>query len=327
MVCNDCRACTGAEPLVFAIAARKGGRIQKPGTEQPECFEQTHHSDGAGCKKSSMNLLHSIFDAAAGLPWIAYVPAFVGVVAGLLLLIAGNKVLKPVTIVIGTAVGGLLGVVSLTGLLEGHTYNCPAALASMVLGGAAGAVLALIIFRAALALAGAATFAGVAVLVGCAVFAHMHPVESKIAGAELVAQNNLIAVSHVLDPEPDIGTPERVVGTAKIAAGYAWDQAGVAWDSIPVSARGQLVLLGLGAAVVGLLAGALAPRRVEAVVTALGGAGLALVSVTWLVRAMEVPGQSLFDHGPVGWLIIWLSLGMAGAAVQMYSAGSKPAAA
>jgi hypothetical protein len=269
--------------------------------------------------------LQPTLDAAGRLPFVAYVPALAGLVGGLLLLLAGNKVLKPVTVVLGAALGGLLGVIALTSLLEGHTYECPAALASMGLGAVIGAVAALGLFRAALALSGAASFAALGVLIGGAVLAQSTP--TTAAKVEFGVRDKLTLVAHAVDPDPSFESANHVHTTARVAASHALDHVSNVWEAVPDRARGTLILIALGAGVLGLVVGALAPRKTEAIVTALAGGALFLTSLVWLVSALDVPGAGVLNRGAVGWLAIWGGVALVGLGVQTVTGPSKPKSA
>lgn len=263
--------------------------------------------------------LEPTIDAAGRVPWMAYLPAAAGLIGGMLLLLAGNKVLKPVTLVLGAAVGGMLGVIALTNLLEGHTYECPAALASMGIGSVVGGLVAFGMFRAALAIAGAGTFAALGVLIAGAVLS----VPTTGAKVELGVRTKLTAVSHVLDPEPSLESPKAAERTAEVGVSLAGDHVNNVWESVPGKARGTLILVALGAGVLGFVMGALAPRKTEALVTSLFGAGVFLVSFVWVVGAVGVGGLEL---GAMGWLIAWGCVSAVGLCVQGWTGRGAKAA-
>ena len=251
----------------------------------------------------------------AAWPVVAYLPAIAGLVAGLLLLLAGHKVLKPVTLVLGAAAGGLLAVATLTGVLEGHTYGCPASVAALGVGLVVGSIVALALFRAALALAGAATFAALGVLIAGVLLPGAQPtVAHKV---EYGVREQVLLASHALDPRPALTTPEGAADAAAIAGRHAADYAGLAWGTIPRDGQARLILVALGTGVLGLVAGALLPRKTETLVTALLGGAVVLVSLTWLVNELRVPGAGLLEHGFMGWLVIWGGVSAAGVCVQL----------
>ncbi|HYE62457.1 MAG TPA: hypothetical protein VD997_10705 [Phycisphaerales bacterium] len=257
-------------------------------------------------------------DAAGRVPWMAYLPAVASVIGGLLLLLAGNRVLKPVTVVFGAAAGGLVGVVALTGLLEGHTHDCPAALAAMGVGSVVGALVAVGLFRATLAIAGAGTFAAIGVLIAGAVLS----VDTTGAKVEFAVREQVTLISHAMDPEPSVESPEAVEETARVEVRQASDHVGNVWACVPEKSRGVLVLVGLGAGVLGFVVGALAPKKTEALVTSLLGAAVFLVSFAWVVGALGVGGVEM---GAVGWLVVWGCVSAVGLGVQGWTGRAKAA--
>jgi hypothetical protein len=92
---------------------------------------------------------------------------------------------------------------------------------------------------------------------------------------------------------------------------------GLAWGTIPRDGQARLILVALGTGVLGLVAGALLPRKTETLVTALLGGAVVLVSLTWLVNELRVPGAGLLEHGFMGWLVIWGGVSAAGVCVQL----------
>jgi hypothetical protein len=137
-----------------------------------------------------------------------------------------------------------------------------------------------------------------------------------VAKVELGLREQVTLVAHAMDPGPSFESAEDVHGTAQVAARQAWDHVGNVWEAVPDRARGTLILVGLGAGVLGLVVGALAPRKTEALVTALLGAAVFLVSLVWLVTALDVPGAGVFDRGAMGWLVIWGCVAAVGLGVQ-----------
>jgi hypothetical protein len=252
---------------------------------------------------------------ATAWPIAAYLPAIAGLVAGLLLLFAGHKVLKPVTLVLGAAAGGLFAVATLTGVLEGHTYGCPASLAALAVGLVVGSIVALAMFRAALALAGAATFAALGVLIAGILTPQAQP--TVVHRVEFGVREQVLLASHALDPQPSLSSPEGAAAAAGVAGRQAADYAGLAWGTIPREGQARLILVALGAGVAGLVAGALMPRKTQTLVTSLMGAAVVLVSLTWLVNELRVPGAGLLEHGFLGWLLIWGGVSAAGVCVQL----------
>ncbi len=102
-------------------------------------------------------------DALENLPWLVQVPVGLALVAGLALWLAGRRLIRPVTIMVGLGVGGLLGFLVLPVLIP--TLNISPYLG--LLGGAAcGLTVALLLYQVATAI----TF-GSAIGAGCGVAA------------------------------------------------------------------------------------------------------------------------------------------------------------
>lgn len=111
----------------------------------------------------SMTLAALLPDALENLPWLVQIPVGLALMAGLALWLAGRRLIRPVTILIGLGVGGLLGFLVLPVLIP--TLNISPYLG--LLGGAAcGLTVALLLYQVATAI----TF-GSAIGAGCGVAA------------------------------------------------------------------------------------------------------------------------------------------------------------
>jgi hypothetical protein len=272
-----------------------------------------------------MEWLQPDLNGAAAWPLVAYLPAIAGLVSGLLLLLAGHRVLKPVTLVLGASAGGLLAVTTLTSVFEGRTYECPPALAALAVGLVVGGIVALALFRAALALGGAATFAAMGVLIAGVLMPQTRPTAAD--RIEAGVQEQVILVSHALDPVPGLTSPESAVDIAATAGRHAADYAGLAWEMIPEEGQARLILVALGAGVLGLVAGAFLPRQTQTLVTALLGGAVVLASLTWLVGELGVSNAGLMEHGFMGWLLIWCGVSAVGIGAQVCTRRPAPKSA
>lgn len=111
----------------------------------------------------SLTLAALLPDALENLPWLVQIPVGLALVAGLALWLAGRRLIRPVTILVGLGVGGLLGFLVLPVLIP--TLNISPYLG--LLGGAAcGLTIALLLYQVATAI----TF-GSAIGAGCGVAA------------------------------------------------------------------------------------------------------------------------------------------------------------
>jgi hypothetical protein len=247
-----------------------------------------------------------------GSPAMVYLPAAVGLIAGVVLLLAGGKVLRPIAMLLGGAVGGLGGSLLLPGLLPATIYGLPGTGVAMGIGAVVGLVAAAVLFRAAMATAGAVTFAAAGIL-GATISLGGMPTElPSFAGVENLATHRVVAASFPLR-----GAEPRPTEAAGQVAQQLWGDATSAWGSLPAESQMRLLISGLGAGLLGLIIGALMPKRAAALVTALFGAGAALASLTWIAQTAEWPGRGLLEHGPMGWLMLWAVVAGAGVTFQL----------
>jgi hypothetical protein len=240
-----------------------------------------------------------------------YLPAAIALVAGIVLLLAGGKVLRPVAVVLGGAAGGFGGSVLLPGLLPDNVYGVPGNAVGMGIGTIIGMVAAAVLFRAAMAAAGAATFGAAGVLIAGMTLGMSPQVPASFANVDKQAAQTVVLASY---PRQEADASSNVAG--KLAE-QLWGDATVAWGSLPSDSKMRLMASGLGAGLLGLMVGAMMPRRAAALVTALLGAGVSLASFTWIAQRAEWPGRGLLEHGPMGWLAICGVVAAAGLVFQL----------
>lgn len=229
-------------------------------------------------------------------PAAQYAPALAaaGLVAGLIVLVAGGKLVRGGLILAGLASGAGLGF-----LLSPLVFSQPAmwgvstGLIGAVLGGVGGAGLALVLFRTAAAAASATSLAALGVLIASIAFAHVKNdviVPSQAAGPAARAWAD--AASQSLTPEAPSDDVAR--GLSASALG----ERGLAGARALLAATGELaqrmwagatpagrVYLAGGATVgvlVGLVLGVLSPRRAMATTTSLMGAGVCVACMAVL---------------------------------------------
>jgi hypothetical protein len=245
--------------------------------------------------------------ATAGPSVPAYLPAVIGLVCGFVLLLAGGKVLRPVAILLGGAGGALGGSTLLTGVLPESLYGVSGQWVGLGIGVVVGMVAAAVLFRAAMAAAGAVTF-GAAGVLACAIWMGGLPQATPTVVDNTV--QNVVLVSMT----SQVGSDGSALGQA---AQSVWGDAQGAWASLSPDARLRLIASGLGAGMLGLLIGALMPRKAAALLTALLGSGVFLASLCWVTHVGDLPGRELLEHGPTAWLAIWAVVAGAGLVFQL----------
>jgi hypothetical protein len=243
----------------------------------------------------------------------------IAIVLGVVLLAAGARVLSTTVVIACASAFGIGAAVLARGADAGEmslVAGVPVPALAGIAGCAVGALLGLALMRLAIGAATSATFAALALLG---------------TGTFLMAQG-------VIASPPEAGTPATAVakelgqdwlaskaglgaasaretpGTkvAQAADGYARGY----WNSLAPQARSTLLLATIIGGVVGLALGTLMPGRAASLVTALCGAGGAILGARILTTpnpaAMLEPGPI----GPAGWLCIWIGLTLMGMWMQ-----------
>jgi hypothetical protein len=161
-------------------------------------------------------------------------------------------------------------------------------------------VAAAALFRAAMAVAGAVTFAAAGVLAAGVWMGGLQVQTPSLAGVDKSATAVVALASF-----PTHQGGRAADGAAGQLAGALWGDAQTAWGSLPPEIQMRLIVSGLGAGLVGLVVGAMMPRKAAALLTAMLGAGVFLASLWWVAQKAALPGRELLEHGPLGWLMIW----------------------
>jgi hypothetical protein len=265
--------------------------------------------------------------AIESLPGGASAPAVAGLITGMVLLLVGGKILKPAAVIISGALGALSGSLLMPGLVSADIGSVSPAYVGLALGGVAGMAVAALLFRFAMAAAGAATFSVLGVL-GAAVYlafaAGATPESARESLAEMGRRQGTVLLASLPNgaTRDDAGGP----GLARNMLSDASAQAGAAWEGLAPEHRLTLAGTAFICGLIGLILGALMPRRAAAMLTALLGAGVALASLAWLAQALDLPGRGLIHQGPLAWLMTWLCVAVTGIALQLHGQAEARAA-
>lgn len=112
---------------------------------------------------ATLTLAAHLPDALQNLPWLVHIPVALALIAGLVLWLAGRRLLRPVTIMVGLGLGGLIGFLVLPITMPGFALS---PYLGLVAGAATGLTTALLLYQVATAI----TF-GSAIGAGCGVTA------------------------------------------------------------------------------------------------------------------------------------------------------------
>jgi HAMP domain-containing protein len=281
------------------------------------------------------------------IPWGAYMIPLGVLLAGLVLWIAGRKVVKPIT----SAVFGLIG--ATVGYLVVGPMPAAANLAPLwawTFGFLAlGLILGAVLYRFAMSMAMGLTLAAAGLLTAAVVTgppANPTPpitdtsadaiervsAEAKALRERLLQRLNdaslaLAQGTPTTTPPADGQAAKPMDATEKFlidaqhrASAFAsavWQEAVGAWNArSPTQRLAMLVAAGVGF-ILGTWLGTLLPDRTAGAVTAFAGAALWLSAGAWLVTAAGLPGAAKVEgFSAAQWLVIWAAIALVGVGIQ-----------
>ncbi len=286
------------------------------------------------------------------LPWGAYLIPLGVLIAGLVLWVAGRKVLKPITVAVFGLVGTTIGYV-IIGPLPAAAGIAPIWVWTLGLT-AVGLIVGSLLFRFAMGLGLGLTLAGVGVLTAAIItgppgntppndptaaalsevsdpidrlraegLALRERLRLRLSEANLQLASPADASKPQTPPTPtdDTDAARRFVTEAQQnAAAFAsalWQEAKAAWNMrSPTQRLSMLVAAGVGF-ILGTWLGVGVPKWAAGAVTALAGAALWLSAGAWLVTSAGLPGAARVESFTAGqWLVIWGVIAMLGVALQ-----------
>jgi hypothetical protein len=238
--------------------------------------------------------LDSLVIELRDLPLTSLVPAGMLFLLGLLLLIAGKHLLRPVLAVAIVLASAMLGV-PLLGPLFPNTHG----LVVTLLGGILGAIVAAVAWRLFL---GAAL--GVTLAFFCALLALLGANAGFIDARSVAdAPPEAITLAEVADREQLIARSPELVKPL-----VSW--ASATWHAESRQVQVLLKAAALGGAFIGLVLGTWLSQGASALLTSLVGAQFALVgAMPFVLRALDRANDSV---PPMAWMCLWLSLAGAG---------------
>ncbi len=259
---------------------------------------------------SASETLDSLARQFQQLPVASLAPALVLVLGGALLLIAGRHFLRPVLVVMTVLFGAMLGPSILGGVLPrfGSVFLA-------FLGGLSGLIFVAIAWRLVL---GAAT--GVIAAFACALL------------AMLAVDAGLIDARSPVDTPPALAVDAHAViidrAPAIVHPLVQWADA--RWFAEAPQVRTLLGAAAIGGGFIGFVLGAWLTASSAALLTSMAGSICMLVgAMPFLARYSDRAAQGVH---PVGWLLLWLALSIAGWLFQTWRGdetdhASKPARA
>jgi len=238
--------------------------------------------------------LDSLVIELRDLPLTSLVPAGMLFLLGMLLLIAGRHLLRPVLAVAIVLASAMLGV-PLLGPLFPNTHG----LVLTLLGGILGAIVAAVAWRLFL---GAAL--GVTLAFFCALLALLGANAGFIDARGVAdAPPEAITLAEVADREQLVARSPELVKPL-----VSW--ASATWHAESRQVQVLLKAAALGGAFIGLILGTWLSQGAAALLTSLVGAQFTLVgAMPFVLRALDRGNESI---PPIAWLFLWLAIAGAG---------------
>lgn len=269
--------------------------------------------------------------AVKDLPIGAHSVAIAGLLAGLVLWGVGRRFVKPGFALAGMLLGAVLGFFAIAALPLLDPFPVPAPYLGLDAGTLVGLLLAVLLFRVAMAASTALVMALMGVLVAAAYLdlklepaPHQKLLATQERPVDPPADPALEATPtepwYVLNTGEDAGLAERTASRATTKTRRFLhalkNELHSIWARLPEQSQIVVSLSAALGAAVGALSGLGAPKRSAGAVTAMLGAAMWIPCVVWLAHARDLPGREFLSHRPLGWVIIWLVVAALGIVIQ-----------
>lgn len=279
------------------------------------------------------------------LPPAAHLLAAGGVIVGLVLWAAGEKILRLIFAAFGAIIGAGVGFFLLPIIAPATVAGFPSPHVGLAAGGLLGLLLGILLYRFAVAilLAGGLGVAAVLIAAASVQFQPMPDAENlRRDYADLYTPLQMPLPEHegpasesvLPEPEGDdlaeVDTPEERDRLAQVMEGVGpvadrvriflrarAEEFGESWSEL--SSRQQAIVMSSAVAglATGFILGFFFPGRSSAGATAMAGAAVWLPCTAWLWQKMEAPGaEHLLTLSPATWLAIWGGATIIGFGIQ-----------
>lgn len=268
--------------------------------------------------------------------------------AGLVVWLMGQRFVKHVVVVLGAAVGAILGFLLTPMLIGSSTAGAGTLYQGLLVGLFVGAIIGLLMFRSAMALA-LGVVGGVLLPLAAASVLHFWPLSSEtaksVAGGQagwsatlatysretrLLSHSPLLSVG---DAEPAttllLASLEDKAESAKLLeplkepahrvrafVDQVRERTDAEWSQVPAAHKAIIVLAAAIGLAGGVILGLRSPTWGAAACTSMFGSAVWLAALVWLSNAMSAPWKAALDRGPVVWLCIWGVAALVGMIVQ-----------
>ncbi|QOJ00021.1 MAG: hypothetical protein HRU70_05770 [Phycisphaeraceae bacterium] len=260
----------------------------------------------------------------ADLPLGVHLLVAAAFVAGLIMWLAGGRVVRPAFVTLCALAGAAAGAVMIPTVLREPIQGVPPVYAGLGAGVIAGLVAGVMLFRIALGVSAGTVLACAAVLIA---MISLSREPGALPGAPRSADEAVVFVrDHSAAAAAEIG-PVRGPEAASRLQEFTQrtrEQAQAWWDQLPDRSRSFLLAALAGGFVLGLLVGLAAPGTTSELITALAGGGVVLASGGWLLSALSPDLASRVTLSPDLVAAVWLLVAAAGFWVQWQGEPAKP---
>ncbi|XVJ58559.1 MAG: hypothetical protein HEQ23_03815 [Tepidisphaera sp.] len=268
--------------------------------------------------------------AAQTLPLGVHLLVGAGFVAGMILWLAGGRVVQPAFVVLGSLGGAWIGAMVVPGVVNTATiFGLPSVYAGLAGGLIAGLIISLVAFKIAMGVSAAVVFAAIGIVGATITLARTPgalPEPSETQKTIAALRSSLSESAAKIREELRANKSDAAERVHEYAEEVRLDLKG-RWEALPVQSRKMLMLSAAGGFILGLLLGLAAPKKCAALVTAMLGGGAVIVCGYWLLNAMNPELASKVQMGAIGIAITWAAVTIVGVLVQWQGGAKVPAKA
>lgn len=274
----------------------------------------------------------NILAAVDALPIGVHLLAGAGFVAGLILWLAGAKVVQAALVVLGSLAGAAVGSMVAPALLDPTIFGMPSVYVGLAAGSVLGLILGLAVFKFAMGVSGGVAFAILGVVVALITLARTpnalpQPEQAPFDAvlADIKTRGDALVASLSADKSAGAENARKIQTYAEEVR----ENIRARWQVLPQESKKMILLCAGGGFMLGLLLGLAAPVKLAALVTSLLGSAAVLIAGSWLVNAMNPELAAKLTPSPERFPLVagcaWAALTIVGLGVQWQS-GGKPAA-
>lgn len=289
-----------------------------------------------GCViEALLNLMSRALEGIQSLPFGVHLLVGLAMAAGLVLWLAGQRMLKPLVVTVVTLMLGAIGGLVVPSTTWGQSLTPWHGLG---MGAVVGLLIGLLLYRSAMAV-GFGVVLGLLLPMLAATILHYYPVAGSdgekaaltfIDDAKVREFSNrrefVIVRAAYQDKAAGLenGTiveklPENLKPAAE-SIGTFWTNltrsVRESWAELPGSHQAIVALSAVIGLATGVVTGLMMPAWASASATSMFGAAIWMSCFVWLSNAFGAPWKSALDRGPHQWLIAWAVAALVGLIVQ-----------